>query len=227
MSRPISSRSSSPGSKKRRCLPWGNLQNILLADVGKLQTVGTNVNNPAWALSTTTTQDAVNLLNVTTARAVYSALVPATWQLYNLKPDPQSQPPVTSADVAQYVCGTRATTQGGIPNHPFANALPANQFQARFQMVPSAEPSTTEVWTFANVNNSNFHSDPDGSTSLPTSSLTDQLFSTGEGGAAAYPPAWYRKTYKPPSYAICGYNGGNAYAPPVIFGPPEVDDTDG
>jgi hypothetical protein len=110
-----------------------------------------------------------------------------------------------------------------------------NQFQSRFQMLPtsgqSAETSTTEVWTFANVYGPSFPGGS-GSVTLPATSLTTDIFGTGVDPsnnlqqAAAYPPAWYRETYNPPSDVVCGFSGGISRAPPVI-GPDAAAETGG
>ena len=81
--------------------------------------------------------------------AVYSALLPPTWQVYSLKPDLVTE--FSSADVKTFGCAYYQCTAFGC-NHPstfypFGGALSANQFQSRFQMVPSTETSTNEVWT--------------------------------------------------------------------------------
>ena len=105
-------------------------------------------------------------------------------------------------------------------------------------MVPSTETSTNEVWTFGfvdgNIATGDTESPP---VSLPGSSLTSTLFlAATEGGAAAYPPAWYRQTYNPPSHVVCSLNGNSSSDPspttnnsqgPVVIGPTEAGDTQG
>lgn len=196
------------------------VETLLVSDAGKLQAVGTSLlGNSAWQWHANTTSDAVNALNATTRQAVYSALLPPTWPVYNLKPDLTHQ--FSSADVATFGCGYENQEGDGGVTHTFASALPANQFQALIQLVPGLETSTTEVWTFGIVDP---YFNVDGAkATVPSTSLTDSLFSTGPDAAAAYPPAWYRSTYNPPSHVTCGnVQGSNVshQAPPPVIPPP-------
>jgi hypothetical protein len=84
-------------------------------------------------------------------------------------------------------------------------------------------PIHNELWTFA-ILDPGFSSYTECCNTLPTISLTDTLFSTGTDGAAAYRPAWYRETYNPPSYALCGtsdhYSVQQLQLPPPQVNPP-------
>jgi hypothetical protein len=227
----------------------GDLYNILVADWGKLETVGFDAGggDSAWAWNTTTTSNAVTALNQTTVQAVYSALLPATWQLYNLKPSyPDSQGganETSSANVATFACGYMPSAGEYALGYPFKDALAANQLPSTVQMVGTTiETTTNEVWTFGFVAGSSFSHYPysnGGAVTLPTTngtgvSLTTDIFGTGDDPStglvqgAAYPPAWYRKTYNPPALVICNDDtySGVARAPPVI-GPAAAAETGG
>jgi hypothetical protein len=209
-----------------------NLGAILVSDAGKLQTVGTNTLDPSsgwsWTANPDTAGDAVNALNSTTASSAYSALLPPTWPLWNLKPDLKTQ--FSSADVNTFGCGYDTGDGGpfGVSDL-FKGALDDNQFHSVVQMLPGQETSINEVWSFATFH----HNSEDVLVStLPSGSLTTTgatpLFSTGPNGAAAYKPAWYRSTYNPPSLIICGTEakeGQTVLDNPAVIGPPEAADT--
>ena len=209
-----------------------NLGAILVSDAGKLQTVGTNTLDPSsgwsWTANSDTAGDATNALNATTTSAAYSALLPPTWPLWNLKPDFVTQ--FSSADVNTFGCGYDTGDGGpfGVSDL-FKGALDGNQFHSVVQMLPGQETSINEVWSFATFH----HNSEDVLVStLPATSLTNSgatpLFSTGPNGAAAYPPAWYRSTYNPPSLIICGTEakeGQTVLDNPAVIGPPEAADT--
>jgi hypothetical protein len=222
----------------------GQLENILVGDYGKLQTVGQDLTTPAWTWNgTTTTANAATALGATTVQAVYSALLPPTWQVYSLKPDLVTE--FSSANVATFQCSYEQCTAFGCnpPSlfTPFSGALSANQFQSRIQMTTSGsvETSNLEVWTFGFVDGGSFTHGGDISppVTLPSTSLTTTLFSTiTAGGAAAYPPAWYRQTYNPPSHVVCSknWNENNTPSPttnnaqaPVVIGPDAANETGG
>jgi len=183
----------------------GRLQAIVLTDAGKLETVGTNaIGSKAWSWSSTASTTAARLLNQTTRSAVYAALLPVTWDLYGLKPDLVTQ--FKADDVASFGCGwidDRGDDYNKIISYPFRGAVASNQFRSRLQVLPSTETSTAEVWTFALVY-PDFAENTICCNQLPKTSVTSSLFATGEDGAAAYEPAWYRETYNPPSWVGCG-----------------------
>jgi hypothetical protein len=194
------------------------LEAILVADAGKLQAVGTNLeNNPAWQWSPGATSDVVNALNASTRQTVYSALLPAAWPLYSLKPDLVTQ--FSSAEVTQFACGWSAPEgQQGI-GVPFKPAVAANQFTSLVQLVPTHETSTTEIWTFGFLWES-FSESTNCCNTIPTTSLVGSLFSLGSDGGAAYAPAWYRSTFNPPYHAMCGTNNyQSVQKPPAVIAP--------
>lgn len=80
------------------------LQAILVTDAGKLQAVGVAVGtNPAWNWSQgTSLSESITALNATSRSASYSALLPPTWGIWNLKPDNVTQ--YSSDDVTTYYC---------------------------------------------------------------------------------------------------------------------------
>lgn len=175
----------------------GNLESILVADSGKLSTVEGKLKSGAWPWQTNvTTSHVVEALNASTSQAVYSAFLPPTWPLVNLKPDLATQ--FSSADVTKFRC-----YHAGLEHAPFASALEANQFHSLFQLMPGTETSDNEVWTFGSYDVTTV------TTKLPGTSLTDSLFSTMTGGAGAYKPAWYRSTYNPPAFVRCGDSSSN------------------
>ena len=196
---------------------------ILVADAGKLETVGLNLSaNGAWAWGNTT-GDANDVLLATTLQTAYSALLPPWWFGYNLKPDLVHQ--FSSNKVSTFGCGfnegKNLNNVEGV-NQAFKHAVPANQFQAQIQLVPGLETENTEVWTFG-VLDGNFTSTGDAA-SVPSTSLTNSLFSIPPPSATplsgstpsyvasyglAYPPAWWRSTYNPPSYVVCDNKNGS------------------
>jgi hypothetical protein len=217
---------------------------ILVADAGKLETVGLNLaNNGAWAWGNTA-GDATSVLEATTLQTAYSALVPPFWFGYNLKPDLVHQ--FSSNNVSTFGCGysyeefppppSAPVTVKGV-NQAFQHAVPANQFQAQAQLVPGLETENTEVWTFG-VLNGNFTASSSVA-NVPSTSLTNSLFSIPPPSAtplsgstppyvaaygAAYPPAWWRSTYNPPSYVVCDNVSGSTDSyqghPSAVIPPP-------
>lgn len=182
----------------------GRLEVILLSDYGKLSAVGTNLPTSAWAWGPNSTSDAVNALNATTQQTAYSALIPPSWPLVELKPDLITW--FTSSDVKNFRCYHHSQD---VLNDPFAAALQANQLSSLWQLITGIETSTTEIWTFAKYDPDSFGPDDKYTAYVPTTSLTDTLFSLQADGAAAYPPAWYRSTFNPPDFVRCGATYSN------------------
>jgi hypothetical protein len=226
------------------------LETILLYDYGKLFAVGDNVQSGAWGITDDDIINVESILEETTAQAVYSALLPHNWQVYNLKASwppcllsdgtPCVQPPETlSNSVGEFIC---VYNSDGVLTgvNPFVNALPANQFNSQVQMLNSNQTTTTvesatlEVWTFANVYGPSFSTAPPVTAPMPSTSLTTDIFGTATDPTnnlvqgAAYPPAWYRQTYNPPALVTCNFdvNSGQSRAAPVI-GPSAAAETGG
>jgi len=175
----------------------GNLEAVLVADSGKLAAVEGKLKSGAWPWQTNiTTTHVVEALNASTSQAVYSAFLPATWPLVNLKPDLVTL--FSSADVTKFRCA-----HSTLERAPFTSALEANQFHSLFQLMPGTETSDNEVWDLRFIDVTTV------TAKLPGTSLTDSLFSTSNGGAGAYKPAWYRSTYNPPSFVRCGDSTNN------------------
>lgn len=164
--------------------------------------------------------------NASTLQAAYSALLPPTWPVYNLKPDLKTQ--FSSDNVSTFACGYVNQEGDGGVTHTFANALPANQFQAQIKLVAGTEPaetSTTEVWTFGTVDQY-FAVNGDHAT-VPSTSLTDSLFPPG---GPAYPAAWWRSTYNPPSHITCdsaSKESNSVQKPPPVISPTAATDDQG
>jgi hypothetical protein len=184
-----------------------DLQDILVSDVGKLETVADDAaTNPDWAWDPAKNfAAAVNTLTASTVSQSYSALLPLTWSMFNLKPDNVTQ--TTSDDVNTYECG--------LDPKPFAPALPANQLHA-VTSVTSQQAVESQVWTFANIDTKTFRAGDDFVT-LPDGSLTDTLTSTVvDSGAFQYLPQWIRTTYNPPGWTVCLAETQGAHNPPAI-----------
>jgi hypothetical protein len=211
----------------------GTLGWVIVADAGKLTTVGTNLASGAWPWSDQAATTAVTLLNATTESAVYASLMPLTgWSLYNLKPDKVTV--FNSGDVNQFECAGNDVSAC----HAFAHTVEGNRFSSQAPLCATVtETSASEVWTFAYLYPSSeaqdFWDDPCHNRDFPPDDFTTDLFSTDSGGAAAYPPDWYRETYNPPKAITCSLN-----APPVVaaicsdtvgctIGPTEAQYTDG
>lgn len=206
----------------------GTLGWVIVADAGKLTTVGTNLASGTWPWSDQNATEAVTLLNATTESAVYASLMPLTgYSLYNLKPDKVTV--FNSGDVSQFECaGSDAAAC-----HAFAHTVEGNRFSSQSPLCATVtETSTSEVWTFAYLY-PDFWGDPCHERDFPADDFTTDLFSTDSGGAAAYPPDWYRETYNPPQAITCSLDG-----PPVVsaickdvvgcqIGPDEAAYTDG
>ena len=200
----------------------GRIEAILLTDAGKLQITGERVeNDPRWAWRTDTSSNAATRLHASTTAQVYGALLRPAWTLWQLAPT-NGNP---SSDVKTYGCGwaqlqlTKYTR--GI-NYPFAGALADNQFPAQ------GWSPTPETWTFAQIDPKsdyrNSTNEPQRATKLPSTVLTDKIFSTATGGGAAYRPAWYRATYNPPGVVHCTRNNDPPTNPPdnAVRRPPPI-----
>jgi hypothetical protein len=211
----------------------GTLGWVIVADAGKLTTVGTNLARGEWPWSDQNATDAVTLLNATTESAVYASLMPLTgWSLYNLRPDKVTV--FNSGDVNQFECAGNDVAAC----HAFAHTVEGNRFSSAAPLCATVtETSASEVWTFAYLyppsQPQDFWDDPCHNRDFPPSDFTEDLFSTDSGGAAAYPPDWYRETYNPPKAITCSLDG-----PPVVsaicddivgcqLGPDEAAYTDG
>ncbi len=193
------------------------LEGILLTDYGKLSAVGTKAGggDPSWAWTADTTLDTITALNASTRGASYTSLIPEIYKATSLEPDPNTASTwATTNDVTKYACSSN--------NHPFAPALPQNQFHAisRFYPTTPADANTTnvsDVWVLANNVNSS-------SIQFPTTSLTDDIYgpnATGADGADQYAPNWWRTTYNPPSGEQCHPPNSGAWWPaPAITPPP-------
>jgi hypothetical protein len=211
----------------------GNVSTILVEDAGKLQVVGSQLfGNTDWEWTKSKTGTANNYLSATATQSAYSALLPPSWLMWNLKPsfaNSQNGTQTSSANQATWGCLFNSP--------PFANAVTynsstnpitfGNNFYSRFQMdtTGSAETSTTEAWSFAGYGTSS-----SAVGSLPTTSLTNDIFATitdstnGVVQGAAYPPAWYRSTFNPPGVFTCTFDqSGNRWylaLPPYSSTPP-------
>jgi hypothetical protein len=177
------------------------LEPILLKDYGKLSIVGQNIGNKVWIWNNDIAKGVVSALSATTTQATYSALLPKTWPLVELKPDLITQ--FQSADVINFICFHPAPEFAvtSYVNDPFGHVLSANQFASLFQLAHGLETKNYEVWTWAKYDiNSEFTGRPSDTT------FADQLFSSSvdAAGAGAYPPAWFRSTYNPPDFVQCG-----------------------
>ncbi|MFL5859916.1 MAG: hypothetical protein ACJ780_03930 [Solirubrobacteraceae bacterium] len=193
------------------------LEAILLTDYGKLSAVGTKAGggDPSWAWTADTTLDTITALNASTRGASYTSLIPEIYEATDLAPDPDTDSTwATTNDVTKYACNN--------DDHPFAPALPQNQFHAisRFSPTTPANVTTTnvsDVWVLANNVNSS-------SIQFPTSSLTDDIYgpdATGADGADQYAPDWWRTTYNPPGGEQCHPPNPGAWWPaPAITPPP-------
>ncbi len=234
---PDRSRRISPSSFRTRSTrispALGTLGWVIVADAGKLTTVGTNLASGDWPWSDQSATDAVTLLNATTESAVYASLMPLTgWSLYTLKPDKVTE--FSSADVSQFECAGNDVAAC----HAFSHTVEGNRFASQSPLCATVtETSASEVWTFAYLyppsGPQDFWDDPCHNRDFPPSDFTEDLFSTDSGGAAAYPPDWYRETYNPPKAITCGLKD-----PPVVsavcndivgcqIGPTEAAYTDG
>ena len=206
-------------------IQWVNHQFVdtVVSDYGKLSGVGgpAGGDDPSWDITGTTANHLIDALRAGTRAAAYSALMPAAWGGFNLKPGANQS---SSNDVTSFICDEPYN----YPNHhyPFASALPQNQFHA---VTNYTQQAIDEVWTLATM-----HSWSTGQAAyakLPTDSLTDNIYgpgSTGSDGAFEYGPSWWRTTYNPPSHATCGKGASNMdvnqvwsqnYPPPQITAP--------
>ena len=193
------------------------LEGILLTDYGKLSAVGTKAGggDPSWAWTADTTLDTITALNASTRGASYTSLIPEIYKATDLEPDPEINSTwANTNDVTKYDCENN--------DHPFAPALPQNQFHAISRFSPTAPPvadatNVFDVWVLANNVNSS-------SIQFPTTSLTDDIYgpdATGADGADQYAPNWWRTTYNPPSGEQCHPTGmGDWHAAPAITPPP-------
>jgi hypothetical protein len=182
----------------------GQIELILVADQGKLLTVRQKAGtDPSWRWSAATTNDAINFLNTSARAASYSALMPPSWPIWDVQSTASQSGPTTTAQIC--------VGEGGDNDHfyyyPFKNALAGNVFNAATAW-PSTGP-TTQVWVLARMSrvSSWWDNNPTGNTQLPTTSLTDQIFSSASGGADQYGPRWFRDTYDPPGRAVCYPSG--------------------
>ncbi len=198
---------------------------ILVSEAGKLQTVGTKVGtDPAWAWTQgSSLSEAITALNATSRAQSYSALLPPTWAMWNLKPDNVTQ--TTSDDVKTYKCIGSFTPPGFDPLvAPWADTPEANQLHA-VTSVTSQQAVVSQVWTFSNIDVGNgpyqFSYQPAYAVTVPAQSLTDNLTSTNTNtGAFQYLPQWIRTTYNPPGHVVCSTAPNNtttvAKPPPTI-----------
>jgi hypothetical protein len=181
------------------------LEKILLDDYGKLSFVGQNIANKVWTWNNDIAMAAISAINATTTQVAYSALLPKTWPLVELKPDLVTQ--FQSQDVVNFLCTHPVDHGSNVTNDPFGHVLGPNQFESLFQLVGITEhPYNYEVWTWAIYDIYTSFTDRPGDTTFH-----DQLFlpSTDAAGAGAYPPAWFRSTYNPPDFVRCGSTSAN------------------
>ncbi len=225
------------------------MEKILLYDYGKLRDVGTAVGtDPAWTWTSDTTRETITALQAGTAASAYSALVPAAWSGYNLKPDDKTQ--TSSDDVKQLRCDPEADTIAGQHhNYPFAPAGDApndrNLFHAATRITNGAP--VDEVWLFANLDlnvwSSTQHLQDTRTAQLPSATvvagvqrvLSDNIYgptsteydpANSVVGAYQYEPVWWRNTYNPPAHTICKSAPlGEIYQPSqvsVAYPPPNL-----
>ena len=210
---------------------WVNqTRQSLVSDAGRLTSVGSSIDtDPSWKWTDATTDALITALDGSTRAAAYSALIPAAWGGYDLKPGP-NQP--HADDVTHYHCAQVVSGVGGdhvVDPTPFAGALPANQFNSLYAITTSGTEDR-EVWTFAKV--SGFEDGDTPSATVPTTDLTDDIYgedSTDGGvGAYQYEAAWWRSTFDPPSHTTCTATPipagltrpySTAWAPPDIAPP--------
>ena len=187
----------------------GNLQVILVSDYGKLSAVGDNTATTyRWTNAATTA--AIQSLNATTQQTAYSAMLPVTWKMVQLKPDLSGLTDSSAVSIF-YGSYTKASEDNQGPGTPFYNitvnpslALSGNVFTSLFQLTTGKETSVFEAWTF-NSYSSPFNGSNQLYASMPNKVVTGgTLFSTGSNGGAAYPPAWYRSTFIAPQWVRCG-----------------------
>jgi hypothetical protein len=223
----------------------------VLRDYGKLKEVGPAVlGAPAWAWGTDTTPVTLKALRGNTRASAYSALIPAVWPGYNLKPDnlygAGSEP--YSNNTSNFA---RDSNQNSGSNHryPFANATHANQLwwvnpPAKGQPSPTAQHQTLttqqpdggavdQAWLFAQLNNNAtpVYMAAPWNTTLPTPDLTHYIYGADSTnlsyGAYQFAPVWWRNTYNPPSYTQCyrssgsGINYNSTGYPPPNIPPPQ------
>ena len=152
----------------------GQMEEILLRDYAKLKAVGTHVQagDPGWEWGTNTTSDSVIALKADTRASAYSALVPAVWPGYNLKPSPVATDLSTSWQYSNNTA-TRACDYGGTSpsshDYPFKDATHAQQFwwvQPQASAAPQQAITTFntdgspvyQAWVFAQLDPGNWAS---------------------------------------------------------------------
>ena len=194
-------------------LQWTDLaENILDSTYQQLKAAGSTL----WGWDRTTTPKMVTALDGSATAAAYSALLPAAWGGYNLKPG--STLP-GSDDVATYTCAENGAS-GKIYREPFKPSQPANRYSALTNLNNGAP--TFQVWTFANTSGFRYNQAP--SAAMPNGTVTDYIYgehattaataSNGwESGAYQYEPSWWRSTYNPPSHTICNRSNPNPNNP--------------
>jgi hypothetical protein len=204
----------------------GQMQHIAVYDYGKLREVGlAMLGDPAWAWGTDTRSYAVRALRGNTRASAYSALVPAVWPGYNLKPYPGNEYyQAYSNDTATLACDYAGTSKN-THQFPFANATKANQFwwvapPARGQSPPTTQQqaittfatdggAVDQAWVFAQLNPGTWadHGGSARTATPPTTDLTHYIYgadsSNADHGAYQFAPVWWRNTYNPPSHTIC------------------------
>jgi hypothetical protein len=190
-------------NQEKGYLQWTDLAEAILdSTYQQLKAAGTTL----WGWQRTTTPKMVTALDGSATAAAYSALLPAAYGGYNLKPGPTLS---GSDNVSTYTCAENGAS-GVIRREPFNPSQPANRYSALTTLTNSA--ATRQVWTFANTSGFRYNQAP--SASMPNSTVTDYIYgehattaataSNGwESGAYQYEPSWWRSTYNPPSHTIC------------------------